>query len=219
MWHLGHEGAPIGVCRACSACHRAACDPRAPAQAILAHPLALAKLGMFLRDVAVQRASAAAKRKPIVLVGPADAAGMCLVVGVTCEPFLAGGAEPEQQRAAMVSGPACNLPALVMASSPGAGMPGLAWFRCHVDSGGRAAVRRLRAAHSKQGNLTRSVNKWVRAFLTACCAPPPSQGNTFGQLFLEAAEKADAKICSDGFDSSVIEVGGPRHAVTGNPCM
>ena len=35
----------------------------------------------------------------------------------------------------------------------------------------------------------------------------PSQGNTFGQLFMEAAEKADAKTCSDGFDSSVIEVG------------
>ena len=90
------------------------------AQAILAHPLALAKIGMFLRDVASQRASAAAKRKPIVLVGPANAEGMCLVVGVTCEPFLAGGAEPEQQRAAMVGGQrtACVGP---VSSNPGDG--------------------------------------------------------------------------------------------------
>ncbi len=54
-------------------------------QAILSHPLALVKLGMFLRDVAAMRQTK--KRKPIVLVGPADAQGNCLVVAVTCEPM------------------------------------------------------------------------------------------------------------------------------------
>lgn len=56
-------------------------------QAILSHPLALVKLGMFLRDVAAMRQTK--KRKPIVLVGPADAHGNCLVVAVTCEPMSA----------------------------------------------------------------------------------------------------------------------------------
>ena len=54
-------------------------------QAILSHPLALVKLGMFLRDVAAMRLTR--KRKPIVLVGPADARQHCLVVAVTCEPM------------------------------------------------------------------------------------------------------------------------------------
>ncbi|CAL8469810.1 g9352 [Coccomyxa elongata] len=56
-------------------------------KAILSHPLALVKLGMFLRDVAAMRQTK--KRKPIVLVGPADAHGNCLVVAVTCEPMSA----------------------------------------------------------------------------------------------------------------------------------
>lgn len=54
-------------------------------QAILSHPLALVKLGMFLRDVAAMRQTR--KRKPIVLVGPANASQQCLVVAVTCEPM------------------------------------------------------------------------------------------------------------------------------------
>ncbi|EIE25746.1 CDC45-like protein [Coccomyxa subellipsoidea C-169] len=54
-------------------------------KAILSHPLALVKLGMFLRDVASMRVTR--KRKPIVLVGPADGRHQCLVVAVTCEPM------------------------------------------------------------------------------------------------------------------------------------
>ncbi|KAK9915926.1 hypothetical protein WJX75_006090 [Coccomyxa subellipsoidea] len=54
-------------------------------KAILSHPLALVKLGMFLRDVAAMRQTR--KRKPIVLVGPANASQQCLVVAVTCEPM------------------------------------------------------------------------------------------------------------------------------------
>lgn len=45
---------------------------------------------MFLRDVAAMRASGK-KRKPIVLVGPADAQHQCLVVAVTCEPMSGEG--------------------------------------------------------------------------------------------------------------------------------
>lgn len=67
------------------------------AQAVLSHPLALVKLGMFLRDVASMRVTR--KRKPIVLVGPADGRHQCLVVAVTCEPMST---EAQQVRARQI---------------------------------------------------------------------------------------------------------------------
>lgn len=54
-------------------------------QAILGHPLALVKLGMFLRDVNALRHSYEAK--PTIIIGPADAQGDCLIVAVTKEPI------------------------------------------------------------------------------------------------------------------------------------
>ena len=55
------------------------------AQAILGHPLALVKLGMFLRDINALRHSYEAK--PTIIIGPADAQGDCLIVAVTKEPI------------------------------------------------------------------------------------------------------------------------------------
>ena len=54
-------------------------------QAILGHPLALVKLGMFLRDVNALRQNHEAK--PTIIIGPADAQGDCLIVAVTKEPI------------------------------------------------------------------------------------------------------------------------------------
>ena len=54
-------------------------------QAILGHPLALVKLGMFLRDVNALRHHR--EDKPTVIIGPADSHGNCLVVAVTKEPM------------------------------------------------------------------------------------------------------------------------------------
>lgn len=54
-------------------------------QAILGHPLALVKLGMFLRDVNAVRHHR--EEKPTVIIGPADSHGNCLVVAVTKEPM------------------------------------------------------------------------------------------------------------------------------------
>lgn len=54
-------------------------------QAILGHPLALVKLGMFLRDVNAMRHHHEAK--PTIIIGPADAQGDCLIVAVTKEPI------------------------------------------------------------------------------------------------------------------------------------
>jgi hypothetical protein len=54
----------------------------APVQAILSHPLALVKLGMFLRDVHRERMR---QSKAAILIGPADADGNCLIVAVAKE--------------------------------------------------------------------------------------------------------------------------------------
>ena len=71
-----------GVPRAALTCVR-------PLQAILGHPLALVKLGMFLRDVSELRQQHRPNHevKPTIIIGPADAYNECLIVAVTKESF------------------------------------------------------------------------------------------------------------------------------------
>ena len=55
----------------------------------MAHPLALAKLGLFMRDAFAQHTG---RPPPVVLVGPPDApgpAGTCSVLGLTDTPMRA----------------------------------------------------------------------------------------------------------------------------------
>ena len=63
-------------------------------QALLAQPLALTKLGAFLRDVFVQGRK---KPKALILVGPQDAARVCLVVAVIDQPTIASVQVPADQ--------------------------------------------------------------------------------------------------------------------------
>lgn len=56
------------------------------AQAILSHPLALVKLGMFLRDVAAHK-NRTGRPKPVIVIGPGDGNGNCLIVAVANEPM------------------------------------------------------------------------------------------------------------------------------------